>query len=206
MTINTATILKNISGKLLTFSFLPPHGRELAANEEVTIDGDIYAFLHRNPRALRSFQSAISSNLISIVSSPSTDDDGARSYLVGRQFQQQFIDNATDVYGITLSGGGGSVVMTVGLTDSTTREPIPFTDVTKVGLKMITNNDGSAVIKINGVIVTAGGAIVEVDVVDGVAVFTISVTGAAGGSTQTFDSQDVQSNGLGTDTATLTLT
>lgn len=34
--------VKNTSGGTKTFSFLPPHGRELAANEELTIYGNVF--------------------------------------------------------------------------------------------------------------------------------------------------------------------
>ncbi len=136
-----------------------------------------------------------------------TESTRVQDYLIGRQVQQQFIDNTTDTYGITLSAGAGSVVLTVGVTDSSTRKPIPFTDVAKVGLKMITNNDPTAVIKINGTTVVAGGVTVQANIVNGKVTFTINVSGASGtGTTLTFDSQDVESNGLITDTATVILT
>lgn len=35
------SVVKNVSGRTQKFPFLPPHGRELAANAQVSIPGDI---------------------------------------------------------------------------------------------------------------------------------------------------------------------
>lgn len=76
MPTTTTTTLKNISGKTLTFSFIPLHGKELAPNEEVTIDGDIYTFLASNARKLKAFQDAINNNLIELIGTPTNPAAG----------------------------------------------------------------------------------------------------------------------------------
>lgn len=43
--------LKNTSGGTKKFGFLPPHGRELAVNEEVVVFGDIREAVGRGDRA-----------------------------------------------------------------------------------------------------------------------------------------------------------
>lgn len=40
--------VKNVSGATMTFSFLPPHGVELEADEEYNVVGDIAAAISRN--------------------------------------------------------------------------------------------------------------------------------------------------------------
>lgn len=42
--------VKNVSGGTKKFTFLPPHGRELAANEEFTVLGDIVEAVTRGER------------------------------------------------------------------------------------------------------------------------------------------------------------
>ncbi len=42
--------VRNVSGQTMKFGFLPPHGRELAADEEVTVFGDIREAVVRNQR------------------------------------------------------------------------------------------------------------------------------------------------------------
>lgn len=44
------TTVRNIAGGTRTFSFLPPHGRTLAANEEFSVYGDIFAATARASR------------------------------------------------------------------------------------------------------------------------------------------------------------
>lgn len=46
------TTVRNTSGATRTFSFLPPHGRDLANNEEFSVYGDMFAAIQRaNPIA-----------------------------------------------------------------------------------------------------------------------------------------------------------
>lgn len=69
--------VRNTSGGRLILGFLPPHGRELAANEEFTLFGNILdAIAHRNGdrvtsrRHIRAFEDAISRGDIVIVHTP----------------------------------------------------------------------------------------------------------------------------------------
>ena len=55
-TVSSTTVVKNIGGKTLTFSFLPPFGRTLADQETYEFTGDIYSLLQKNPRAFRALQ------------------------------------------------------------------------------------------------------------------------------------------------------
>ena len=43
--------VKNVSGVTMNFSFLPPHGRELEADEEFSVLGDITNAVVRNQRS-----------------------------------------------------------------------------------------------------------------------------------------------------------
>lgn len=71
--------VKNTSGVTKIFGFLPPHGRELANNEEFTVFGDIRQALGGNQGGERSvqrrahvaFEAAIESGDLTIVNSPS---------------------------------------------------------------------------------------------------------------------------------------
>lgn len=45
------TTVKNISGKTMIFGFLPPHGKELTDDQEVTVLGDIVEAVVRGNRA-----------------------------------------------------------------------------------------------------------------------------------------------------------
>jgi hypothetical protein len=70
--------VQNISGGRLCFSFLPPHGRELQANESYTIFGNVYdavAGMDGGDRATSkthviAFLTALSSGLLAIVKTP----------------------------------------------------------------------------------------------------------------------------------------
>lgn len=44
------TTVRNISGRTRRFTFLPPHGRELANNETFTVIGDIHTAVIRGDR------------------------------------------------------------------------------------------------------------------------------------------------------------
>ena len=71
--------VKNISGVAKIFGFLPPHGRELAVNEEFTVFGDVRQGLGGNRGSERSvhrrdnaaFEAAIEEGDLEIVSTPS---------------------------------------------------------------------------------------------------------------------------------------
>jgi hypothetical protein len=69
--------IRNVSGGRLILGFLPPHGRELANNEEFTLFGNILdAVAHRNGdrvtsrRHIRAFEDAINRGDIVIVQTP----------------------------------------------------------------------------------------------------------------------------------------
>lgn len=70
--------VKNVSGRAMTFGFLPPHGRKLANNEEFTVFGDIRQALvagQRGGRAesrrdIMAFEAAIARGDIVIVQTP----------------------------------------------------------------------------------------------------------------------------------------
>jgi hypothetical protein len=70
------SIVKNTSGGALTFAFLPPHGRLLAANEELIMFGSpleaIQTGIDRssNVRNMKAFDSAVAHGLLTIVSTP----------------------------------------------------------------------------------------------------------------------------------------
>jgi len=71
--------IKNISGVTKIFGFLPPHGRELANDEEFTVFGDVRQNLGGNRGSERSvarrdnaaFEEAIESGDIEIMQTPS---------------------------------------------------------------------------------------------------------------------------------------
>ena len=67
------TTLRNISGGTLRFGFIPPHGKELADNEEVLVLGDFYdrlAMADHRERSRASFEAALENNLITVIRTP----------------------------------------------------------------------------------------------------------------------------------------
>ena len=76
--------VKNISGKTLPFSSLPPHGKNLADDEEYTIFGDIREAIARGPRGssqqrINSFIKSLQDGQLAIQETPATiiyDADG----------------------------------------------------------------------------------------------------------------------------------
>lgn len=67
--------VKNTSGGRKKFGFLPPHGRELAANEEFTVFGDIKQALIRFERTearrnIIAFERALQRGDLEIISTP----------------------------------------------------------------------------------------------------------------------------------------
>lgn len=71
------TIVKNTSGKTLTFSFLPPHGVELAHGEEYSVFGDIGLAIAAGSgrdnarRDIMAFQQALEDQVLAVVQTPS---------------------------------------------------------------------------------------------------------------------------------------
>lgn len=71
---NYSTV-KNTSGVRKKFGFLPPHGRELAVNEEFTVFGDIRQALYRFERTegrrnVTAFENALRRGDIEIINTP----------------------------------------------------------------------------------------------------------------------------------------
>jgi len=68
--------VKNTSGGSLKFSFLPPHGRELANNAELTIDGHLIEAIRRtggyvaSQRHIAGLKAALAAGDIEIKSTP----------------------------------------------------------------------------------------------------------------------------------------
>lgn len=63
--------VKNVSGAAANCAFLPNHGKELAANEEVSYDGDIRAvILAKNKRLYDSFVAALDDGVIDLLHTP----------------------------------------------------------------------------------------------------------------------------------------
>lgn len=79
------TRLRNTSGSTKTFSFIPPHGRRLDDDAEVSIVGDIYAQF-TSERARNAFVDAIATGELTIVHTPAAivedDVDGEAKQLV----------------------------------------------------------------------------------------------------------------------------
>lgn len=73
-TLTTHTTVKNISGGTKRFGFLPPHGMELAADEEVAVFGDIREAVNRGDRFgkrwMDALANALENNELDIVNSP----------------------------------------------------------------------------------------------------------------------------------------
>ncbi len=63
------TTIKNTSGAVRTFSFIPPHGRELADNAEVTILGEIIPQI-KTKRAREAYEDAIQTGEITLIQTP----------------------------------------------------------------------------------------------------------------------------------------
>lgn len=70
------TTVKNVSGGALKFSFLPPHGRELADNGELTITGHLVEAIRRpggfiaSQRHIAGLESALEDGLLEIIKTP----------------------------------------------------------------------------------------------------------------------------------------
>ena len=75
--------VRNVSGGTRTFSFLPPHGRKMTADEEYSVMGDIVEACIRDQRVtsrrqLAALETAVHDQLLSIVSTPAQifEDEG----------------------------------------------------------------------------------------------------------------------------------
>jgi hypothetical protein len=84
------TTVRNISGKVLFFGFLPPHGKKLDIGEEITIPGTIHSYFARptyHGRHQRSFESAVAGDnpTLAIVKTPAVhvfDEVLDRTYIL----------------------------------------------------------------------------------------------------------------------------
>lgn len=70
------TTVRNTSGGRKKFGFLPPHGRELAANEEFTVFGSVHEAVIRDERVtsrrhIQALEAAVDRGDLLIVSTPS---------------------------------------------------------------------------------------------------------------------------------------
>ena len=66
------TVIKNVSGVTMSFSFLPPHGLTLEDDEQVSIPGDYpnaLALLKRK-RKFKALEDAVAASRLEIVSRP----------------------------------------------------------------------------------------------------------------------------------------
>jgi hypothetical protein len=66
------TTLLNSSGKETVFSFIPPHGKTMAANEQLTVAGNIVDRLavKTSNRQFQAMERAVASGALTIVSTP----------------------------------------------------------------------------------------------------------------------------------------
>jgi len=67
------TVIKNVSGAELLVGAWPPHGKTFAADEEVTIDGDFFAYLasFRKPRrCIASIYDLLTTGKLQIIKQP----------------------------------------------------------------------------------------------------------------------------------------
>lgn len=66
------TVVKNVSGATMTFSFLPPHGQTLVNNELLSIPGNFPNKLSNitRKRKFRALEAAVASGRLEIMSSP----------------------------------------------------------------------------------------------------------------------------------------
>lgn len=95
------TLIQNATGDEATFTFLPPHGVTLAANEFYSISGDLTTRLADNKRKMKSLRDAVSSGALKIIRTPAL----------------HLFDNGTDkVKILTLTSG------TLGIADPTWSE------------------------------------------------------------------------------------
>lgn len=73
----------NLTGKTKTFGFLGKHGMRLAANEQVTVPGDLRQTISQNARKFAAMESVLDDNKIAIVKTPppllyDEDDDNVK--------------------------------------------------------------------------------------------------------------------------------
>jgi len=69
------SVFKNISGAGKFFAYLPPHGKYVENNQEVTIEGNIFDLVGRydwgwNERARQAFFNDLQNGKVAVVSTP----------------------------------------------------------------------------------------------------------------------------------------
>ena len=84
------SVLRNTSGQRKTFGFIPPHGKTLAANEEISVFGNILEAINRGDRFgnrhMNALLDALDLGLITIVSTPAPilfDETLQTSHILG---------------------------------------------------------------------------------------------------------------------------
>lgn len=114
------TVVKNVSGKTLTFGFLGAHGKTLENNATYTVPGDLVTKLgaQRSQRKFKSLERALTGNLLDIVKSPSV-------YVlsVTGSITREVAMNASGVLGVNnpswQGNGADSFVASAGATGAT---------------------------------------------------------------------------------------
>ena len=74
------TTVQNTSGADAIFSFLPPHGRTMARQEQLTVAGNLFTRLAGSPRQFRAMERALANGYLTIIQTPSVvvcDNTGA---------------------------------------------------------------------------------------------------------------------------------
>lgn len=91
------SVLRNTSGVEMVFGFIPPHGKRLAAAEEISVFGNILEAINRGDRFgnrhMNALLDALDRGDITIVSTPAPvlfDETNQTSHIIG-------IDNGTVV-------------------------------------------------------------------------------------------------------------
>lgn len=69
-TASLTTTVRNVSGVTKFFSFLPPHGRTLAAGETLLVDGDLRDRLARHKRKFTALNNALVNGKLALVDTP----------------------------------------------------------------------------------------------------------------------------------------
>jgi len=70
------TTVKNTSGASKRFSFLPPHGKEMASNEEYTFEGDLVSAVRRpggfvaSKRVIAGLTAALENGDLEVIKTP----------------------------------------------------------------------------------------------------------------------------------------
>jgi hypothetical protein len=82
------TTVRNTSGHEAVFSFIPPHGRRMAADEQLTVAGNLVDRLAKltSNRNFKALERALQSGALAIVATPMTfvyDEAGDATHGVG---------------------------------------------------------------------------------------------------------------------------